>query len=70
MAGKSTFMRQVAVIVVMAQIGSFVPASAAEIGIVDSVFTRVGASDDLAASQSTFMIEMTEVTGYTQECNI
>lgn len=61
MAGKSTFMRQVAIIVIMAQIGSFVPASAAEIGIVDSVFTRVGASDDLAAGQSTFMIEMSEV---------
>ncbi len=62
MAGKSTFMRQVAIIVIMAQIGSFVPASAAEIGIVDAVFTRVGASDDLSAGQSTFMIEMSEVS--------
>lgn len=61
MAGKSTFMRQAALIVIMAQMGSFVPAEAAEIGIVDAVFTRVGASDDLAAGQSTFMIEMTEV---------
>lgn len=61
MAGKSTFMRQVAILVIMAQIGSFVPASAAEIGIVDSIFTRVGASDDLSAGQSTFMIEMSEV---------
>ena len=62
MAGKSTYMRQVAIIVIMAQMGSFVPAKSANIGIVDSVFTRVGASDDLAAGQSTFMTEMTEVS--------
>ena len=61
MAGKSTYMRQVALIVVMAQIGSYVPAGDARIGIVDKVFTRVGASDDLASGQSTFMLEMNEV---------
>jgi DNA mismatch repair protein MutS len=61
MAGKSTYMRQVALITIMAQIGSFVPASEAKIGIVDKVFTRVGASDDLASGQSTFMLEMNEV---------
>ena len=62
MAGKSTYMRQVALITVMAQIGSFVPAAEASIGVVDKVFTRVGASDDLASGQSTFMLEMNEVS--------
>ena len=62
MAGKSTYMRQVALITVMAQIGSFVPAKEARVGVVDKVFTRVGASDDLASGQSTFMLEMNEVS--------
>ncbi|MDR1100822.1 MAG: DNA mismatch repair protein MutS [Clostridiales bacterium] len=62
MAGKSTYMRQAALITLLAQIGSFVPASSAKIGITDKIFTRVGASDDLAAGQSTFMVEMTEVS--------
>ena len=61
MAGKSTYMRQTALIVMMAQMGSFVPAKSADIGLVDRVFTRVGASDDLASGQSTFMVEMNEV---------
>ena len=61
MAGKSTYMRQVALITLMAQIGSFVPARSARIGVVDRIFTRIGASDDLSAGQSTFMVEMTEV---------
>ena len=62
MAGKSTYMRQVALIVLMAQMGSFVPAAHAHIGVVDRIFTRIGASDDLSAGQSTFMVEMTEVS--------
>jgi len=66
MAGKSTYMRQVALITLMAQIGSFVPARAARIGVVDRIFTRIGASDDLAAGQSTFMVEMTEVSDILQ----
>ena len=67
MAGKSTYMRQVALITLMAQVGSFVPAASARIGIVDRIFTRIGASDDLAAGQSTFMVEMTEVAGILRE---
>ena len=62
MAGRSTYMRQVALIVLMAQMGSFVPAAHAHIGVVDRIFTRIGASDDLSAGQSTFMVEMTEVS--------
>lgn len=61
MAGKSTYMRQVALITLMAQAGCFVPAEYARIGLVDRIFTRIGASDDLASGQSTFMVEMTEV---------
>ena len=67
MAGKSTYMRQVALITLMAQIGSFVPASYARIGVVDKIFTRVGASDDLSMGQSTFMVEMMEVAQILKE---
>ena len=67
MAGKSTYMRQVALITLMAQVGSFVPATEAEIGVVDKIFTRVGASDDLSMGQSTFMVEMMEVANILNE---
>ncbi len=60
MAGKSVFLRQTALIILMAQIGSFVPADEAHVGVVDRIFTRIGASDELAAGQSTFMVEMVE----------
>ena len=69
MAGKSTYMRQVAIITLMAQIGSFVPASMAQIGIVDKIFTRVGASDDLSSGQSTFMVEMNEVANILKDAS-
>lgn len=62
MAGKSTYMRQVALIILLAQMGSFVPAASAHIGVVDRIFTRIGASDDLTSGQSTFMVEMNEVS--------
>jgi len=68
MAGKSTYMRQVALITLMAQIGSFVPASYAKIGVVDKIFTRIGASDDLSMGQSTFMVEMMEVAAILKNC--
>ena len=68
MAGKSTYMRQTALIVLMPQIGSFVPADEANIGLCDRIFTRVGASDDLASGQSTFMVEMTEVANILRRC--
>jgi DNA mismatch repair protein MutS len=67
MAGKSTYMRQVALITLMAQVGSFIPAGYAKIGVVDKIFTRVGASDDLSMGQSTFMVEMMEVANILKE---
>ncbi len=70
MAGKSTYMRQVALITLMAQIGSYVPASSAKIGVVDKIFTRVGASDDLSMGQSTFMVEMMEVATILKEATV
>lgn len=69
MAGKSTYMRQIALIVILAQMGSFVPASSAQIGVCDAIFTRVGASDDLATGQSTFMVEMNEVATILKNAN-
>ena len=69
MAGKSTYMRQVALITLMAQVGSFVPAQEAQIGVVDKIFTRVGASDDLSMGQSTFMVEMMEVATILKRSN-
>ena len=67
MAGKSTYLRQVALIVLLAQIRSFVPAAEARIGLVDRIFTRVGASDNLAAGQSTFMVEMIEIGSHLEQ---